>query len=112
MYTQQPEDILGSCSKRQNEPQVALAVKEEQDDWDDLDRIMMRAKSSCPPQTPQPYTRSYTPFLLNSPIVKLDDHILEVDGVFPVPGTRAHTRLMERVHEASEVERALLAPWN
>ena len=112
MHPQQPEGLFGSFSKQKNKPQVAVSVKEEPDDLDDLDKLMMLAKSSFPPQTPQPYTPRYTPFLSNSPVVMLGDHMLEVDGVFPLPGTRAHAWLMKRAHEASEAERVLLAPWN
>jgi hypothetical protein len=89
----------------QNQSQEAVSVKEEQEDSYDLDEIMMRAKSTLPPHTPQQSTGRYTPFPLKSRIV-LDDHILEVDGVFPLPGTRAHAWLM------TEAERVLPAPWN
>jgi len=112
MHPEQPEDPFGSFSKRKDEPQVPVRIKEEQDDLDDRDNLVMWAKSSFPPQTPQPSTRQYTLLLSNSPIVKLGDHMLEVDGVFPLPGTRAHAWLMQRAHEASRVERALLAPWD
>jgi hypothetical protein len=110
MHPQQPEGLFGSFSKQKNEPQVAVSIKEEPDDLDDLDTLMMWAKSSFPPQTPQPSTHRYMLFLSDSPVVMVGDHMLEVDGVFLLPGTRAHAWLMKRAHEASEVERALLAP--
>ena len=102
MHPQQPEGLFGSFSKRKNKP----------DDLDDLDKLMMRSKSSFPPETPQPSTHRYTLSLSDSPVVMVGDHMLDVDGVFPLPGTRAHAWLMKRAHEASEAERALLAPWN
>jgi hypothetical protein len=98
--------------EQKKESQITVSIKEEPDDLDDLDKIMIWVKSSFPPQTPQPSTCQYTLFLSNSPIVMLGDHMLEVHGVFPLPGTHAHTWLMKRAHKASEVERALLALWN
>jgi hypothetical protein len=72
---------------------------------DDLDEIMVWENSYFPPQTPQPSASQYKLFLLNSPIL-LGDHILEVDGMFPLPGTHTHAWLVKRASKTSEAERA------
>jgi hypothetical protein len=111
MHSDQPVRLFGDFSMTKNQPQM-VSVKEEPEDLDDLDKIMIRAKSSLPSKTPQPSKRRYTPFLLNSPVVRVGGHILDVDGVFPLPSTRAHAWLMKRAREASESERDWLAPWS